>query len=466
MVDLAGLPVPGTRGEGGVIQQRLECLVPVSKVSARPRTCASSRHRVASSKSGSLGATFAAQASSSRSRPRARSDCSRRTTRSFTVAAANSSRAVAFLPIRPYAPVISALAQRVAAHLADTGVIGRLAVDFLVIRGADDGWQAFALEVNLRMGGTTHRTRRSSASPAAATTHRRASFTTRRGDPRHYVATDHLELSQLPMLGQVGLLARAMHEDLRFDHDRGRGVVFHMLSSIDSLATVGVTAIADAPHTADDLYAHVRTVLARAGANRAVRDRPGARPRGARHRGLGAPPTAVADLRRRAWRASLSSRRSSGPDDLGVHRADNRDALSAGPGELLGPIRRQSSSAVLRARLMRRSSATSGGALQRAQTATSPRCRIRLTAAIHRATPWRPRDSPSGQAPSGLLPSQRHCSRVARLARSTSLAKDGPTPAFCSRGYSLLTELAWPPMSGFSSLAARLTAADVTAPHQ
>ena len=36
---------------------------------------------------------------------------------------------------RAYAPVVSALAQRVAEHLADTGVIGRLAVDFLVIRG-------------------------------------------------------------------------------------------------------------------------------------------------------------------------------------------------------------------------------------------------------------------------------------------------------------------------------------------
>ena len=47
-----------------------------------------------------------------------------------------------------------------------------------------------------------------------------------------------------------------------------------MLSSIDSLATVGMTAIADAPHTADYLYAHVRTVLARAGGKRALRDGP------------------------------------------------------------------------------------------------------------------------------------------------------------------------------------------------
>jgi hypothetical protein len=68
----------------------------------------------------------------------------------------------------------------------------------------------------------------------------------------------------LPTLGQEGLLARATQENLRFNHDRGRGVVFHMLSSVESLATVGVTAIADAPHRADHLYAQVHTALARA----------------------------------------------------------------------------------------------------------------------------------------------------------------------------------------------------------
>jgi hypothetical protein len=34
-----------------------------------------------------------------------------------------------------------------------------------------------------------------------------------------------------------------------------------MLSSIEPLATVGLTAIADTPASADALYAHVRAVL-------------------------------------------------------------------------------------------------------------------------------------------------------------------------------------------------------------
>jgi hypothetical protein len=50
--------------------------------------------------------------------------------------------------------------------------------------------------------------------------------------------------------------------------------LYHLLRSIDSLGTVGVTAIADAPHTADHLYAHVRTVLARAAGKLALREDP------------------------------------------------------------------------------------------------------------------------------------------------------------------------------------------------
>jgi hypothetical protein len=65
------------------------------------------------------------------------------------------------------------------------------------------------------------------------------------------------------MRGQPALLARGTRDDLRFDQTRGRGVVFHMLSCVEPLASVGVTAIADSAHGADDLYASVHTALAR-----------------------------------------------------------------------------------------------------------------------------------------------------------------------------------------------------------
>jgi hypothetical protein len=274
IVDLAGLPAPGTRGEGGLIQQRLERLVPdVDGVSAAAYL-----------------RKLAAQGGVVEERIIGRDLRSPSVQLEITTAGAvrllsthdqilhgrtgQQFAGCRFPADRAYAPVISAVAHRVAEHLADQEVIGRLAIDFLVIRGADDGWQPFALEVNLRMGGATHPYQTLVRLTGGSYDPQTASFTTPRGYPRHYVATDHLEIPQLPMLGQAGVLARATRKDLRFDQDRGHGVVFHMLSSIDSLATVGVTATADAPHTANRLYAHVHTVLTRAHGKRTPRDGP------------------------------------------------------------------------------------------------------------------------------------------------------------------------------------------------
>jgi hypothetical protein len=169
-----------------------------------------------------------------------------------------------------YAPTISVLARRAAERLADTGVIGRLAIDFLASRREDGGWEPFALEVNLRMGGTTHSYQTLAGLTGGRYDPRTARFTTPTGQSRDYVATDHLEIPPLRELGHAGLLARAAQE-LRFDHKRAQGTVFHMLSSVEPFATVGVTAIAEDPESADALHEHIRAVLARGRRRRVFR---------------------------------------------------------------------------------------------------------------------------------------------------------------------------------------------------
>ena len=54
-----------------------------------------------------------------------------------------------------YAPRIAIEALKVGRRLAREGVIGRCAVDFVAVR-QDDAWQPYAIEINLRCGGTTH----------------------------------------------------------------------------------------------------------------------------------------------------------------------------------------------------------------------------------------------------------------------------------------------------------------------
>ena len=55
-----------------------------------------------------------------------------------------------------YAVAISEPAMVIGRHLAGLGVLGRFAVDFVVVRDEAGVWTPYAIELNLRKGGTTH----------------------------------------------------------------------------------------------------------------------------------------------------------------------------------------------------------------------------------------------------------------------------------------------------------------------
>jgi hypothetical protein len=190
-----------------------------------------------------------------------------------------------------YALAISAQARRIGEELAERGVIGRFAIDFVVTRDHSGQWLPFAIELNLRKGGTTHPYETLASLTGGTYDPDSATFTTRQGQQKHYVATDHLEEPQLRSLGRDGVLSLAGTGDLGFDRMRRSGVVFHMLSSIDELGRTGYTAIADSADEADALSHMVREALKR---------QPASDTRGARQ-GLHSP---AIDLRQPARRYS------------------------------------------------------------------------------------------------------------------------------------------------------------------
>jgi ATP-grasp domain-containing protein len=166
-------------------------------------------------------------------------------------------------PAEPsYAPTISSLARRVAQRLADIGVIGRFSVDFVVARERNGDWAPYAVELNLRSGGTNHPYQALARLAGGTYDERSATFTAGDGDPRYYVATDYLQTPQLSVLGRDGVLALAAREDLRFDRRRRVGPVFHMLCSIDKLGRAGFTAIGRSAAEANAIFDHVHATLA------------------------------------------------------------------------------------------------------------------------------------------------------------------------------------------------------------
>lgn len=92
-----------------------------------------------------------------------------------------------------YAERIAAEGLKVGRRLAREGVIGRAAVDFVGVKGDDDGWHPYALEINLRCGGTTHPFFALQALTDGVYDPLAGEYRTRMGDLKHYAATDHLD---------------------------------------------------------------------------------------------------------------------------------------------------------------------------------------------------------------------------------------------------------------------------------
>jgi hypothetical protein len=168
-----------------------------------------------------------------------------------------------------YAPRIAELALRVGRRLAGAGVIGRSAIDFVVVRGRDGEWEPYAIELNLRKGGTTHPFAALQLLTGGVYDPESGTFSTPWGRGKAYVATDHVGGPALRALGQRSALAAIERAGLAFDADRQTGVVMHMLSSLRELGRAGLTAIGDDAVEAQALYERAHEVLFAAAADAA-----------------------------------------------------------------------------------------------------------------------------------------------------------------------------------------------------
>ncbi len=159
-----------------------------------------------------------------------------------------------------YATAITREAEKVGRVLAAKGVLGRFALDFVVVR-QDDAWRTHAIEINLRRGGTTHPFLTLQFLTDGVYVHEEGVFRTPSGAERHLVATDHLEDEALRGLDVDDLFDLVARAGLHFDQSRQSGVVFHMISSITECGRVGMTAIGDTPDSAQDVFDRAESAL-------------------------------------------------------------------------------------------------------------------------------------------------------------------------------------------------------------
>jgi hypothetical protein len=160
-----------------------------------------------------------------------------------------------------YSQAITREAAKIGASLASAGVLGRFAVDFVVVRDREGPWKPYAIELNLRKGGTTHPFLTLQFLTDGRYDPGTALFTAPSGREKHLVATDHLESELLRGLTVDDLFDVAVRNRLHFDQARQAGVVFHMMSALTELGRVGFTAVGDTPEQADAAYRQAERIL-------------------------------------------------------------------------------------------------------------------------------------------------------------------------------------------------------------
>jgi hypothetical protein len=160
-----------------------------------------------------------------------------------------------------YARAISDDAATIGRRLAKEGVLGRFAIDFVVVRDTSGGWTPYAIELNLRKGGTTHPFLTLQFLTAGRYDPSTALFLTPAGREKHLVATDHLESPSLRGLSLDDLFDIVARHGLHFDQSGQTGVVFHMISCLTEHGRVGLTAVGDTPAAAEATYQRAERIL-------------------------------------------------------------------------------------------------------------------------------------------------------------------------------------------------------------
>jgi hypothetical protein len=155
-------------------------------------------------------------------------------------------------------------ALRIGEVLAGHGVVSRFAIDFLLWKdqpAAD--WKMAALEINLRMGGTTHPYLALQFLTGGHLDRGTGLFFSPSGLAKYYRATDNLRSESYRGLLPEDLIDILTENRLHYNHATDSGVLFHLIGAVSEFGKLGLTAIGNSREEADVLYYRTLEVLDR-----------------------------------------------------------------------------------------------------------------------------------------------------------------------------------------------------------
>ncbi|MFN8289803.1 MAG: peptide ligase PGM1-related protein [Chitinophagaceae bacterium] len=159
-----------------------------------------------------------------------------------------------------YAIEVGEAGKKVAESLAKSGVMGRFAVDFISVK-EEQGWKHYAIEINLRKGGTTHPYILLQFLTDGDYDYENGMYLTANRQTRYYFCSDNLKNDKYKGLTPPDLIDIAMLHQLHYDGTSQEGVMFHLIGALSQYGKLGVVCIGSTPERARNFYEQTVKVL-------------------------------------------------------------------------------------------------------------------------------------------------------------------------------------------------------------
>ncbi|HYV91545.1 MAG TPA: peptide ligase PGM1-related protein, partial [Chitinophagales bacterium] len=159
-----------------------------------------------------------------------------------------------------YAGEIGKNGLRVANEMKKYGVLGRFSIDFISVK-ENNTWKHYAVEINLRKGGTTHPNLLLQGLTIGKYDVEKGIYLTANGQRRYYFSSDNVKNDHYKVLTPPDLMDIAIFNNLQYDGSTQQGVMFHLIGALSQYGKLGVVCIGDTPSRANAFYRKTLQVL-------------------------------------------------------------------------------------------------------------------------------------------------------------------------------------------------------------
>jgi hypothetical protein len=153
-----------------------------------------------------------------------------------------------------YSISLAAEGKKIAQALVNKSALGRFAIDFISVKQDNGSWKHYAIEINLRKGGTTHPFLMLQFLTDGKYNADTGEYITASGNKRFYFASDNVSSEKYKGLTPHDLIDIAMFHELMYDGAAQEGVMFHLVGALSEYGKIGLVCIGNTPERAKQYY--------------------------------------------------------------------------------------------------------------------------------------------------------------------------------------------------------------------